>query len=136
MFFFVVGGGVAFDLNQSFLIPLVVFVVFFVLGVLACCLWLSALLPVLAGAWVGIQGCRAAPRLASWWAKAQIALSACVAVTAVVLLLSWLALGGMSPGLLSQVGTDPLRVAMLLGLEVLAGALVMLSLLHLFRRRL
>lgn len=105
-------------------------------GVLPPGLWLSALLPVLAGAWVGIQGCRAAPRLASWWAKAQIALSACVAVTAVVLLLSWLALGGMSPGLLSQVGTDPLRVAMLLGLEVLAGALVMLSLLHLFRRRL
>lgn len=105
-------------------------------GALPSGLWLSALLPVLAGAWVGAQGCRAAPRLASWWAKAQIALSSCVAMTAVVLLLSWLALGGMTPGLLSQVGADPLRVALLLGLEVLAGALVMLSVLHLFRRRL
>ncbi|WP_256839701.1 cell division protein PerM [Ornithinimicrobium faecis] len=105
-------------------------------GALPPGLWLSALLPVLAGAWVGFQSSRAAPRLASWWAKAQIALSACVGVTVVVLLLSWLALGGMTPGLLSQVGTDPVRVATLLGAEVLGGALVTLSALHLFRRRL
>lgn len=105
-------------------------------GTLPPGLWLSVLLPVLAGAWVGFQSSRAAPRLASWWAKAQIALSACVGVTATVLLLSWLALGGLTPGLLSQVGTDPLRVAMLLGLEVLGGALVTLSAMHLFRRRL
>lgn len=105
-------------------------------GALPAGLWLAVLLPVLVGAWVGFRSSRAAPRLASWWAKAQIALSACVGVTAAVLLLSWLALGGLTPGLLSQVGTDPLRVALLLGLEVLGGALVTLSALHLFRRRL
>src|SRR5699024_1545014 len=90
-------------------------------------LWLSALLPILAGAWLGVRSARSAPRLASWWAKAQIALSACVCVTAVVLLLSWLALGGMTPGLLAQVGTAPVRVAMLLGGQVLGGALAALT---------
>lgn len=105
-------------------------------GALPPGLWLAALLPVLAGAWLGFQSSRAAPRLASWWAKAQIALSACVGVTVVVLLLSWLALGGMSPGLLAVVGTDPLQVAVRLGVELLAGALVTLTVLHLFRRRL
>ncbi len=99
-------------------------------------LWLSAVLPILAGAWLGVRSARSAPRLASWWAKAQIALSACVCVTAVVLLLSWLALAGMTPGLLGQVGTAPLRVAMLLGAEVLGGALAALTIAHLLRRRL
>lgn len=99
-------------------------------------LWVAALLPVLAGAWLGFQSSRAAPRLASWWAKAQIALSACVCVVLAILVLSWLALGGMSPGLLAMVGTDPLQVAALLGIELLAGAMVTLTVLHLFRRRL
>lgn len=105
-------------------------------GALPPGLWLAALLPVLAGAWLGFQSSRAAPRLASWWSKAQIALSACLCVTLVVLLLSWLALGGMTPGLLATVGTEPLRVAALLGAELLVGALVTLTALHLFRRRL
>ena len=105
-------------------------------GALPGGLWLAVLLPVLAGAWLGFRSSRAAPRLASWWAKAQIAISAGVCVTAVVLVLSWLALGGMSPGLLADVGTDPLRVAGLLGVELLSGALVTLTVLHLFRRRL
>lgn len=105
-------------------------------GALPPGLWLAVLLPLLAGGWIGFRSCRAAPRLASWWAKAQIALSAWVGATLVVVLLSWLALGGMSPGLLSQVGTDPLRVALLLGGELLVGALLTLSVLHLFRRRL
>ncbi|QDO87959.1 hypothetical protein FNH13_06030 [Ornithinimicrobium ciconiae] len=99
-------------------------------------LWLVVLIPVLAGAWLGFQSVRAAPRLASWWAKAQIAVSACVCVTVVVLVLSWLALGGLTPGLLAVVGTDPLRVAGLLGAELLGGALLTLTVLHLFRRRL
>lgn len=104
-------------------------------GTLPPGLWLVVLLPVLAGAWLGLCSSRAAPRLASWWAKAQIALSACVVVTLVVLLLSWLAVGGMSPGLLNQVGTAPLRVAGALGAELLLGALVTLTVLHLFRSR-
>lgn len=105
-------------------------------GLLPPGLWLVALLPVLAGAWLGFRSSRAAPRLASWRAKAQIALSACVGVTVIVLVLSWLSLGGMSPGLLATVGTEPLRVAGLLGAELLAGAMVTLTVLHLFRRRL
>ncbi|WP_109473147.1 DUF6350 family protein [Ornithinimicrobium cavernae] len=105
-------------------------------GPLPAGLWLSVLLPLLAGAWLGFRSARAAPRLASWWAKAQIALSACVCVTVVVLLLSWLSVGGMSPGLLNQVGTAPLRATGLLGAEVLCGALVTLTVLHLLRRRL
>ena len=105
-------------------------------GALPPALWLSALLPLLAGAWVGFRSYRSAPRLASWWAKTQIALSALVVVSVVIALLNWLALGGMTPGLLSQVGTDPLQVVMRLGLEMLTGAVVTLSVLHLFRRRL
>lgn len=104
-------------------------------GVLPPGLWLVALLPVLAGAWLGYRSSRAAPRLASWWAKAQIALSACVSVTLVVLLLSWLALGGMTPGLLGQVGTAPLTVAGALGAELLIGAMTTLTVLHLLRSR-
>lgn len=104
-------------------------------GVLPPGLWLVVLLPVLAGAWLGYCSSRAAPRLASFWAKAQIALSACVGVTLVVLLLSWLALGGMTPGLLGQVGTAPLIVAGALGAEVVVGAMLTLSVLHQLRSR-
>lgn len=98
-------------------------------------LWLVVLVPVLAGAWLGYRSSHAAPRLASWWTKAQITLSACVSVTLVVLLLSWLALGGMTPGLLGQVGTAPLTVAAALGAELLGGALATLTVLHLLRSR-
>lgn len=104
-------------------------------GTLPPGLWLAVLLPILSGAWLGYRSVRAAPRLASWWTKAQIALSSCVGVTLVVLLLSWLALGGMTPGLLGQVGTAPLVVAGLLGLELLAGSLITLTVLHLLRSR-
>lgn len=104
-------------------------------GTLPPGLWLVVLLPILSGAWLGYRSARAAPRLASWWTKAQIALSSCVGVTLVVLLLSWLALGGMTPGLLGQVGTAPLTVAGALGVELLAGALTTLTLLHLLRSR-
>lgn len=99
-------------------------------------LWLAAAVPVLAGAWIGLRSIGAASRLASWWAKAQIALSACVMVTLVVLVLSWLAVGGLTPGLLGQVGTAPLLVAGALLVELLAGALVTVTVLHLTRRRL
>lgn len=104
-------------------------------GALPPYLWLSVLGPVLAGAWLGYRSSRAVPRLSPWWAKAQITLSAAVLVTATMLVLSWLALGGMSPGLLAQVGTAPLVVAGTLGLEILASALVTMSVLHLVRSR-
>lgn len=104
-------------------------------GALPPYLWLSVLGPVLAGAWLGYRSARAAPRLSSWWAKAQITLSATALVTVAVLVLSWLALGGMSPGLLAQVGTAPLAVAGTLGAELLASALLTMTLLHLVRSR-
>lgn len=105
-------------------------------GALPSSLWLVVLLPVLTGAWVGIRAGRAAPRLSSWWTKAQIAGSACVGATAVLLVLSWLAQGGMTPGLLGLVGTEPLLVAGLLLAQLLGAALVTMSALHLVRRRL
>lgn len=98
-------------------------------------LWLSVLVPVLAGGWLGWRSAGAAPRLASWWTKGQIAGSAWLGVVLVVLLLSWLATGGMTPGVLGVVGTDPLVVAGALACELLVGALVMVTLRHLLRSR-
>lgn len=104
-------------------------------GPLPAWIWAAVALPLLAGAWIGWRAIAAAPRLASWWAKAQIAGSACLFAALVLGALSLLASGGMSPGHLSTIGTDPLRVlGAALGL-LLAGALVTLTLLHLVRAR-
>ncbi len=105
-------------------------------GPLPQSMWLVSLVPVLAGAWLGWRGARSAARLASWWTKAQVALAAALMVTVVVLVLSWLASGGLAPGLLSTVGVEPLRVASALLAELLVGALATVSVLHLARRRL
>lgn len=99
-------------------------------------LWAAGVGPLLAGVWLGWRAVRLAPRLASWWAKAQIAGSACLLVALAALALSALATGGLTPGLLGRVGTDPLVVAGLLLAELLAGAVATLTLLHLTRRRL
>jgi Family of unknown function (DUF6350) len=104
-------------------------------GALPPALWAVLLVPVLTGAWVGVRAGRAAPRLASWWTRAQIAISACLGAAAVLLALSWLASGGMSPGLLGLVGTEPLLAGGLLLGELLGGALVSVTVLHLVRRR-
>lgn len=105
-------------------------------GPLPPALWVGVFIPVLVGCWVGWRGAVAAPRLASWWTKAQIAGSACIGAAVVVLLLTWLASGGMTPGRLAVIGTDPWTVAGLLLAELLAGALTMVTVLHLARRRL
>ncbi len=105
-------------------------------GPLPQTMWLVSLVPVLAGAWLGWRGARSAARLASWWTKAQVALAAALMVTVVVFVLSWLASGGLAPGLLSTIGVEPLRVAGALLTELLVGALVMVTVLHLVRRRL
>lgn len=99
-------------------------------------MWLAGGVPLLAGAWLGWRGARSAARLASWWTKAQVALAAALMVSAVVMVLSWLASGGLSPGLLGTVGGHPLRVAGALLVELLLGAMVMVTVLHLARRRL
>ena len=105
-------------------------------GPLPEAVWLAGAVPMLAGAWLGYRGARSAPRLASWWTKAQVALSACAWVAAAVLVLSWLSTGGLTPGLLGVVGVDAwLVTAALLG-QLLLGASVMVTALHLTRRRL
>ncbi|MGI8948969.1 MAG: cell division protein PerM [Ornithinimicrobium sp.] len=105
-------------------------------GALPELVWLVSAVPVLAGAWLGWRGAGSAARLASWWSKAQVALAAALMITAVVLVLSWLASGGLTPGLLGTVGVQPLRVAGALLGELLLGATVMVTVLHLARRRL
>ena len=100
--------------------------------------WITAVavVPLLVGAWLGVRGARSAPRLASWWTKAQVALAACAWVAFTVLALSWLAAGSMTPGLLRTIGTVPLTVTAALTAELVVGALVVLTAMHLFRRRL
>ncbi|MGB7448865.1 MAG: DUF6350 family protein [Ornithinimicrobium sp.] len=95
-----------------------------------------AVVPFLVGAWLGVRSARSAPRLASWWTKAQVALAACAWVALAVLTLSWLAAGSLTPGLLDTIGTVPLEVTAALGAELLIGALVVVTGMHLFRRRL
>ncbi|MBW8173752.1 hypothetical protein K0651_11905 [Ornithinimicrobium sp. Arc0846-15] len=93
-------------------------------------LWAVVLVPILAGAWLGWRSARLAPRLASWWTKAQVSLSACWWVSAAVLVLTWMASGGMQPGLLRTIGVLPLQTtAALLG-ELAAGAAIMVTLMH------
>jgi hypothetical protein len=105
-------------------------------GPLPSWVWAVVALPVLAGCWVGWRGVRAAPRLATWWTKAQIAASACVFASLTMGVLTWLASGGMSPGFLSFVGTGLVLVTVGILVEMLAGALLVTTLLHLVRARL
>lgn len=96
--------------------------------------WLVGLVPVLAGVWIGVRAVRGAARLSSWWAKAQVALSACLWVGLAVLVLSWLATGGLSPGLLGTIGVTSWLVTGLLVAELGVGALLVVTVLHLTRR--
>ncbi|MCE0486393.1 cell division protein PerM [Ornithinimicrobium sediminis] len=105
-------------------------------GPMPAAMWAFGAVPVLAGVWLGFRGARSAPRLASWWTKAQVALAASAWVAVAVLVLSWLSSGGLTPGLLGTVGVDPVGVtAALLG-QLLVGAVVAVTVLHLARRRL
>lgn len=99
-------------------------------GALPAGLWLSVLVPVLAGVWVGLRAVRSSSRLASWWSKTKIALMATLAVGLTGLVLGWLATGGLTPGLLGTVGVRPWAFAGLLVLEVGVGAVVTVTLLH------
>ncbi|QFG69131.1 DUF6350 family protein [Ornithinimicrobium pratense] len=93
------------------------------------------LVPVMAGAWIGYRAVEVTSRLSSWWTKAQVALAACAVVGLATLVLGWLASGGLTPGRLGRIGVEPGLLAGLLTLEVAAGALVVVSLLHLVRAR-
>lgn len=105
-------------------------------GALPPGMWAMALVPLVAGGWIGYRCAGSASRLSSWWTKAQITLASCAAVALVVLVLSWLATGGLTPGLLGTVGVAPFVVSGLLLAELAVGALVVMSLLHLRARRL
>lgn len=98
--------------------------------------WVVGVVPVLAGVWIGVRAVRGAARLASWWTKAAVALSACGWVALAVLVLGWLSTGGLTPGLLDRVGVMPLRMSGALLAELLVGALLVVTVLHLTRRRL
>lgn len=98
--------------------------------------WMIGFLPVLVGAWLGFRSARSAPRLASWWTKARVAASACSWVGVTVLVFSWLAAGSVTPGLLGVMGTAPLEVTGLLVAELLAGAIAVVTGIHVTRRRL
>lgn len=97
--------------------------------------WVMVSLPVLAGAWVGWRAVQATPRLASWWTKAQIALSSCLGAGLVVLVLAWLSTGGLTPGRLGTIGVDVWLATGLITGWVAAGAVTAITVLHLTRRR-
>ncbi len=98
--------------------------------------WLVVIFPVGVGAWLGLRSARSAPRLASWWTKARVALSACTWVGFAVLVLSWLATGSLTPGRLGTIGTDPLLATGALMAQLLGGAIVVVTAMHVLRRRL
>lgn len=105
-------------------------------GALPPGLWAMALVPLVAGGWLGYRCAGAASRLTPWWTKAQITLASCTAVALAVLVLGWLSSGGLTPGLLGTVGVVPWQVAGLLLLELAAGGLLVLTVQHLRARRL
>lgn len=98
--------------------------------------WVVVISPVCIGGWLGFRSARSAPRLASWWTKARVALSACAWVGVAVLLLSWLATGSLTPGRLGTIGTEPWLVTGALLAQLLAGAILVVTAMHVLRRRL
>ncbi|HSP61239.1 MAG TPA: DUF6350 family protein [Ornithinimicrobium sp.] len=105
-------------------------------GALPPGLWAMAMVPLVAGGWLGHRVAGAAPRLSTWWSKAGTALVGAALVAVVALLLGWLSTGGLTPGLLGTVGVLPWRFAGLVGAEVAVGALVVVGVRHLLGRRL
>ena len=104
-------------------------------GVLPPGLWAMALVPLVAGGWLGHRVVGAAPRLSTWWTKARTALVGALLVAGVALLLGWLSTGGLTPGLLGTVGVLPWRFAGLLGAQVAAGAVLVVTVRHLLGGR-
>lgn len=94
-----------------------------------------ALVPLVAGGWIGYRCAGSTSRLSSWWTKAQITLASCAAVSLTVLVLGWLSSGGLTPGLLGTVGVVPWELAGLLLLELAVGGLLVLTVQHLRARR-
>jgi hypothetical protein len=100
-------------------------------GPLPAGLWLSALVPVAAGALVGWRALRVLTRLSSWRAKAETAASACLVAALLLTLATALAGGSLGAARLSGLGAPSLLFgAAVLG-ELLLGAAVVVGLSHL-----
>ena len=100
-------------------------------GPLPAGLWLSALVPVAAGALVGWRALHEVARLSSWQVKARVAGAACVVSALLLTVASALAGGSLGAARLSWVGAPSLVFgAAVLG-ELLLGAAVVVGLSHL-----
>jgi Family of unknown function (DUF6350) len=100
-------------------------------GPLPAGLWLSALIPVAAGALVGWRALHVVARLSSWRAKAETAGWACLIAALVLTLASSLSGGSVGAARLTGLGAPSLVFgAMVLG-ELLVGASVVVGLSHL-----
>jgi hypothetical protein len=91
-------------------------------------LWLTALVPVAAGALTGWLSLRQVARLSSWRLKARVAVAACVVSASVLTLASVLAGGSLGAARLGRVGAPSMMFgAVVLG-ELLLGAAVAVGL--------
>jgi len=100
-------------------------------GPLPAGLWLSALIPVSAGALVGWRALHVVARLSSWQAKAKTAGWACLLAALVLTLASSLAGGSVGAARLTGLGAPSVAFgAMVLG-ELLVGATAAVGLSHL-----
>ena len=100
-------------------------------GVFPAGLWLSAMIPVAAGALVAWRALRVLARLSSWRAKAETAAWACLVAALVLTVASSLAGGSLGAARLSGLGAPSLVFgAAVLG-ELLVGAAAVVSFSHL-----
>jgi hypothetical protein len=100
-------------------------------GPLPAGLWLSALVPVAAGALVGWRALRVLTRLSSWRAKAETAGSACLVATLLLTLSTALAGGSLGAARLSGLGAPSLLFGAAVMGELSLGAAIVIGLSHL-----
>jgi hypothetical protein len=100
-------------------------------GPLPAGLWLSALVPVAAGALVGWRALRVLSRLSSWRAKAETAASACLVAALLLTLATALAGGSLGAARLSGLGAPSLLFGAAVMGELSLGAAVVVGLSHL-----
>jgi hypothetical protein len=100
-------------------------------GPLPAGLWLSALVPVAAGALVGWRALRVLTRLSSLRAKAETAASACLVAALLLILATALAGGSLGAARLSGLGAPSLLFGAAVMGELSLGAAIVVGLSHL-----
>jgi len=100
-------------------------------GPLPAGMWLSAMVPVAAGALVGWRAVRVLARLSSWRAKAETAALACLTAALVLTLASYLAGGSLGAARLSGLGAPSLVFGAAVLAELLLGSAVFVGVSHL-----